>query len=99
MIGLFLLFNIFMLQYVGLAESLPNPTSQPHKRCSGNSPNDRGQWCDYSIDTDYTSVFPDTGVTREYWLELTDVVVSPDGVSRPAMGKSLCIDKRCDGQS
>lgn len=28
---------------------------------------------------------PDTGVTREYWLELTDVTVAPDGVSRSAM--------------
>ncbi|USP73626.1 hypothetical protein yc1106_00900 [Curvularia clavata] len=30
-------------------------------------------------------VVPDTGVTREYWLELTDVTVAPDGVSRSAM--------------
>ena len=28
---------------------------------------------------------PDTGVTREYWLELSDVTVAPDGVSRSAM--------------
>jgi FtsP/CotA-like multicopper oxidase with cupredoxin domain len=28
---------------------------------------------------------PDTGVTREYWFELTDVTVAPDGVSRPGM--------------
>ncbi|PHH74025.1 hypothetical protein CDD80_3408 [Ophiocordyceps camponoti-rufipedis] len=25
------------------------------------------------------------GVTREYWLEITDVTVSPDGIPRPAM--------------
>jgi hypothetical protein len=30
-------------------------------------------------------VVPDTGVTREYWLELSDVTVAPDGVSRSAM--------------
>lgn len=32
-----------------------------------------------------SKVVPDTGVTREYWLELTDVTVAPDGVSRSAM--------------
>ncbi|KAF2018092.1 multicopper oxidase [Aaosphaeria arxii CBS 175.79] len=53
--------------------------------CSGNTASTRSEWCDYSIDTDYMSVVPDTGVTREYWLELTDVTVSPDGVSRSAM--------------
>ncbi len=30
-------------------------------------------------------VVPDTGVTREYWLELSDVTVAPDGVPRSAM--------------
>jgi FtsP/CotA-like multicopper oxidase with cupredoxin domain len=30
-------------------------------------------------------VVPDTGVTREYWLELSDVTVSPDGIARSAM--------------
>lgn len=30
-------------------------------------------------------MIPDTGVTREYWLELSDVTVAPDGVSRTAM--------------
>jgi FtsP/CotA-like multicopper oxidase with cupredoxin domain len=42
-------------------------------------------WCDYSVDTDYENVVPDTGVTREYWLDLTQVTISPDGVSRVAM--------------
>lgn len=28
---------------------------------------------------------PDTGVVREYWFELTEVTVAPDGVSRTAM--------------
>jgi hypothetical protein len=54
--------------------------------CAGNEASTRSEWCDYSIDTDYTTTSPDTGVTREYWLELTDVTVAPDGVSRTAMG-------------
>ncbi|KAI0113467.1 putative multicopper oxidase [Daldinia grandis] len=57
----------------------------PRAACSGNTASTRNEWCDYSIDTDYTSEMPDTGVTKEYWLDITDVTVSPDGVSRPAM--------------
>ncbi|KAI8944818.1 multicopper oxidase [Xylaria longipes] len=58
---------------------------KPRASCSGNTATTRSEWCDSSIDTDYTSEAPDTGVTREYWLELTDVTVAPDGVSRSAM--------------
>ncbi|KAI0188217.1 Cupredoxin [Xylaria flabelliformis] len=58
---------------------------KPRAACSGNTATTRSEWCDYSIDTDYTSEAPDTGATREYWLELTDVTVAPDGVSRSAM--------------
>ncbi|OTB09364.1 putative multicopper oxidase [Hypoxylon sp. CI-4A] len=57
----------------------------PRDACSGNTASTRDEWCDYSIDTDYTTEVPDTGVTKEYWLELTDVTVAPDGVSRSAM--------------
>lgn len=57
----------------------------PRAACSGNTADTRSTWCDYSIDTDYYTEVPDTGVTREYYLELTDVTVAPDGVSRTAM--------------
>ncbi|KAF2023523.1 hypothetical protein EK21DRAFT_118669 [Setomelanomma holmii] len=57
----------------------------PRATCSGNTASTRSEWCDYSIDIDYATEVPDTGVTREYWLELTDVTVAPDGVSRSAM--------------
>ncbi|KAF4589132.1 multicopper oxidase [Ophiocordyceps camponoti-floridani] len=60
--------------------SPPHPTA-----CAGNTPSTRSKWCDLSIDTDYTTVAPNTGVTREYWLEITDVTVSPDGIPRSAM--------------
>ncbi|KAI0546190.1 multicopper oxidase [Xylaria curta] len=65
--------------------SSPLVNLKPRAACSGNTATTRSEWCDYSIDTDYTSEVPDTGVTREYWLELTDVTVAPDGVSRSAM--------------
>ena len=53
--------------------------------CDGNTASARSIWCDYSIDTDYSIEPVDTGVTKEYWLELTDVTVAPDGYSRSAM--------------
>lgn len=49
--------------------------------CS-NSAKNRTAWCDYSIHTDYYSVVPDTGVTREYWWVLEDGILAPDGVPR-----------------
>ncbi|KAJ5721104.1 Multicopper oxidase type 3 [Penicillium malachiteum] len=51
--------------------------------CAGNTPNDRSVWCDYNIDTDYSQIAPDTGVTREYWLEIKQVMLAPDGFERP----------------
>lgn len=51
--------------------------------CSGNTARDRSVWCDYSINTDYETVAPDTGVTREYWLDIKQVTLAPDGYSRP----------------
>ncbi|KAJ9149438.1 Laccase-2-like protein 4 [Pleurostoma richardsiae] len=72
--------------------ALANPFGFPglpqlHSRatCSGNTATTRTEWCDYDVSTDYYTTCPDTGVTREYWLELTDVTVSPDGVERSAM--------------
>ncbi|OAA53376.1 Cupredoxin [Cordyceps fumosorosea ARSEF 2679] len=64
-----------------------SPTSKlyPRDPCAGNTPTTRSKWCNYSVDTDYTAQIPDTGVTREYWLEITDAVVSPDGFTRPAI--------------
>ncbi|KAL7627707.1 hypothetical protein AAE478_001901 [Parahypoxylon ruwenzoriense] len=64
---------------------VPSANLFPRAACEGNTATTRNEWCDFSIDTDYMTEVPDTGVTREYWLELTDVTVSPDGVSRPAM--------------
>jgi hypothetical protein len=72
----------------GLSLALPSyPESHlfPRDACSGNTADTRTEWCDYSIDTDYSETVPDTGVTREYYLELTEVTASPDGVSRYAM--------------
>ncbi|KAI1473144.1 putative multicopper oxidase [Daldinia caldariorum] len=70
---------------VAASPFLPSPNLYPRAACSGNTATTRNEWCDFSIDTDYTTEVPDTGVTKEYWLDITDVTVSPDGVSRSAM--------------
>ncbi|KAH8647364.1 Cupredoxin [Xylariales sp. PMI_506] len=62
-----------------------NSTHIGNTTYSGNTPHSRSQWYDYTIDTDYTTISPDTGVVREYWFELTEITASPDGVERFAM--------------
>jgi FtsP/CotA-like multicopper oxidase with cupredoxin domain len=49
--------------------------------CANNVPGNRSAWCDHSIDTDYTNVdnVPNTGITREYWLEVGQGYLSPEG--------------------
>lgn len=73
------------LASAGLGMSSKALGSRAVSSCSGNTATTRSEWCDYSIDTDYNTEYVDTGVTREYWFELTDVTVAPDGVSRSAM--------------
>ncbi|KGO43560.1 Multicopper oxidase, type 1 [Penicillium expansum] len=58
------------------------PTGRP---CAGNTARTRSKWCQYDVNTDYTQIVPNTGVTREYWLNLEELVAAPDGFSRPVM--------------
>jgi FtsP/CotA-like multicopper oxidase with cupredoxin domain len=53
--------------------------------CAGNTPTTRHTWCNFNINTDYTTVVPNTGVTREYSFNLEEVTIAPDGFSRPAL--------------
>lgn len=51
-----------------------------------NSPTSRGCWSDgFDISTNYYEKVPDTGVTREYWLNIENTTASPDGVEVPVM--------------
>ncbi|KAH7362103.1 laccase-1 [Plectosphaerella cucumerina] len=77
------LFTRFL--FVAPALAAPGGPIGRRAACSGNTASTRSEWCDYSISTDYWTEAVDTGVTREYWFDLTDVTVSPDGVSRSAM--------------
>ncbi|KAH8818025.1 laccase precursor [Hyaloscypha sp. PMI_1271] len=60
--------------------SQPSPLT-PRQSCE-NTATSRNCWGDYSIDTDYYSVTPDTGVTREYWLSVENSTLAPDGYER-----------------
>ncbi|KAI5794996.1 multicopper oxidase-like protein [Geopyxis carbonaria] len=55
--------------------------SDLHKRCTYGA-DARDCWGDYDLSTDYYNEVPDTGVTREYWLELRNITAAPDGVER-----------------
>lgn len=70
-----------------IASKVAKALSGLHGRdaCGGNTASTRSEWCDYSIDTDYSTQPVDTGVTREYWFEITDETMSPDGRSRSVM--------------
>ena len=50
-----------------------------------NSANDRACWGEYNISTDYYTEVPDTGVTREFWLDITNQTAAPDGVYRDVL--------------
>ncbi|KAF2160971.1 multicopper oxidase [Zasmidium cellare ATCC 36951] len=50
--------------------------------CSGNTADDRSVWCDYDLSTNYYEDVPNTGVTKEYWFEITNSTLAPDGVDR-----------------
>lgn len=62
--------------------STSSNTSSSASACTGNSASDRSVWCDYDTSTDYYNVSPDTGVVREYWFNLEQATISPDGYSR-----------------
>lgn len=52
---------------------------KPRASCE-NTATSRSCWGDYSVDTDYDTITPDTGVTKEYWLNVEEGPCSPDGI-------------------
>lgn len=67
-----------------VAEAAVAPrASQPSlsKRCT-NSADSRSCWGDFDISTNYYEDGPDTGVVREYWFNIVNTTISPDGVER-----------------
>lgn len=81
--------GLLALSAVGSSVAANLPSSPFNKRapsaCSGNTADDRSVWCDYDISTDYYLEGPDTGNVVEYWFELQNVTVCPDGTCRQAL--------------
>ncbi|CAK4031162.1 multicopper oxidase [Lecanosticta acicola] len=61
---------------------LPRQDDSSTGSCSGNTASDRSVWCDYDLSTNYYDEVPDTGVTREYWFDITNSTLAPNGVDR-----------------
>lgn len=66
-------------------ENVSDHQDRHGKICEGSDSNNRQIWCDYDINTDYTTTTPETGITREFWLELDQAYLSPDGRKRWAL--------------
>ncbi|KAI4600027.1 laccase, multicopper oxidase, benzenediol:oxygen oxidorectuctase [Pestalotiopsis sp. 9143b] len=58
-----------------------NTAARQSSSCE-NTATSRNCWGEYSIDTDYYQITPDTGVTREYWLTAEKMMLAPDGYER-----------------
>ncbi|TVY18823.1 Laccase-2 [Lachnellula arida] len=60
-------------------------TSLDKRTSCENSASNRACWGNYSIDDDWYTTIPDTGVTREYWLVAQNTTLAPDGYERYTM--------------
>jgi FtsP/CotA-like multicopper oxidase with cupredoxin domain len=66
----------------GLLPSINTEKRNAGTPCAGNTANTRQEWCDYNIYTDYTTITPDTGVVCEFWFDLIQANLAPDGRER-----------------
>jgi len=77
--------HIALLVGAALLPSLGECAPADHGRAIKvtNSANDRASWSDgFDLSTNYYDEVPNTGVTREYWLEITNITAAPDGYER-----------------
>ncbi|KAL4899005.1 hypothetical protein BDW74DRAFT_171840 [Aspergillus multicolor] len=74
--------SLFLSSILAFAMSFPSLGAEDF--CE-NTPTSRDCWGNYSISTDYHSITPDTGVTREYWLTATNTTLAPDGYPRQVL--------------
>ncbi|KAI0601362.1 multicopper oxidase [Biscogniauxia sp. FL1348] len=71
------------LASLNLVNAVPvKESSHLSKRCDFDSATAPDCWGDYSLSTNWYDEAPDTGVVREYWLELMNTTAAPDGVDR-----------------
>ncbi|KAL1632433.1 hypothetical protein SLS56_003675 [Neofusicoccum ribis] len=81
----FFLWNLFLAGALAAPQAVTSTASAAGSVCTGNTAADRSVWCDYDIQTDWYTEVPDTGVTVEYWFDVQNVTVSPDGIERMAL--------------
>ncbi|BFZ65483.1 hypothetical protein YB2330_006656 [Saitoella coloradoensis] len=79
-----------LVAFLGQAVAGVLPWERKHATSSSfceNTPSSRSCWGNYSIYTDYYSVeeSPSTGVVREYWLDVVNTTLAPDGVPRQVL--------------
>ncbi|KAH8199806.1 hypothetical protein TruAng_006029 [Truncatella angustata] len=55
----------------------------PRQTCEFDSANNPSCWGEYSLSTNWYDEAPDTGVVREFWWEITETTLAPDGFARP----------------
>ncbi|GME26721.1 putative multicopper oxidase protein [Neofusicoccum parvum] len=85
------LWNLFLAGALAAPQAVTSTASAAGSVCTGNTAADRSVWCDYDIQTDWYTEVPDTGVTVElliviqYWFDVQNVTVSPDGIERMAL--------------
>ncbi|KAI0397922.1 multicopper oxidase [Xylariaceae sp. FL0594] len=80
-----LLVSLCSLSWSFLVSSSPlsRPPTQQTYPCAFDSSTSPQCWGDFSLDTNYYDQVPNTGVTREYWLELQNTTTAAvDGVER-----------------
>ncbi|KAI1419389.1 multicopper oxidase [Xylaria sp. FL1777] len=57
-------------------------SSRQSDACEFDSATAPSCWGNYSLSTNWYDEAPDTGVIREYWFELVNMTLAPDGVER-----------------
>lgn len=60
-------------------------SSRQSDSCEFDSATAPNCWGDFSLSTNWYEEAPDTGVVREYWFELVNSTLAPDGVPRMAL--------------
>lgn len=59
-----------------------SPVLSTRDTCEFDSANSPTCWGNYNLSTNWYDEAPDTGVTREYWFDIQNTTVSPDGYER-----------------
>ncbi|KAH9906850.1 multicopper oxidase [Xylariomycetidae sp. FL2044] len=80
--GLSAMTSLLPLVAAAPQSAFPMMDKRQNSTCAFDSATSPECWGDFSLSTNWYDEVPDTGVTREYWLELTNTTAAPDGVER-----------------